>query len=76
MIDRGTPDASAPPRGLLERVPPHSLEAEMAVLGSLLVDGEMLGVAAFLSLGAGLIAGVYPAWRIGSIQPALQLKVE
>jgi hypothetical protein len=36
-------------RMLIERVPPHSLEAEMAVLGSLLVDGEMLpGVASIL----------------------------
>jgi replicative DNA helicase len=36
------------PRGLLERVPPHSLEAEMAVLGSVLLDGEMLGNVATL----------------------------
>ena len=40
MIDRAT---SLPPASLLERVPPHSLEAEMAVLGSILLDGEMMG---------------------------------
>jgi len=40
MIDRSTP---LPPATLLERVPPHSLEAEMAVLGSILLDGEMMG---------------------------------
>ncbi len=41
MIERQTlPDLAQP---ALERVPPHSLEAEVAVLGSILVDGEMLG---------------------------------
>lgn len=47
MIERAVGE-SPPPKGLLERVPPHSLEAEMAVLGSLLVDGEMLGAVASL----------------------------
>jgi putative ABC transport system permease protein len=43
---------------------------------ALRLDGEMLGLAAVLSLVAGLIAGVYPAWRICSIPPAMQLKVQ
>jgi replicative DNA helicase len=38
---------SAPPTGdpaaALSRVPPHDLDAEMALLGSLLLDGEMMG---------------------------------
>jgi len=34
---------SAALAALVERVPPHSLEAEMAVLGSILLDGEMMG---------------------------------
>lgn len=35
--------AGAPARRTFERVPPHDLEAEQAVLGSLLLDGEVLG---------------------------------
>jgi putative ABC transport system permease protein len=38
------------------------------------LDLEMVGAAIFLSLVAGLLAGVYPAWRICTIQPAVQLK--
>lgn len=38
-------------------------------------DLEMLAAAIFLSLVAGLIAGLYPAWRICNVQPAVQLKV-
>src|SRR5205085_9885129 len=37
------PSAPETPAGLLTRVPPHDLEAEMALLGSLLLDGEMVG---------------------------------
>jgi putative ABC transport system permease protein len=40
------------------------------------LDGEMLLVAAFLSLVAGLVAGIYPAWRVCSVPPAMQLKVQ
>jgi putative ABC transport system permease protein len=40
------------------------------------LDGEMLLVAALLSLVAGLVAGVYPAWRVCSVPPAMQLKVQ
>jgi putative ABC transport system permease protein len=43
---------------------------------ALRLDGEMLAVAAFLSLVAGLLAGVYPAWRVCSVPPAMQLKVQ
>jgi len=39
------------------------------------LDMEMIGSAVLLSLVAGLVAGLYPAWRICSIQPAVQLKV-
>jgi putative ABC transport system permease protein len=39
------------------------------------LDLEMIVAAIFLSLVAGLIAGLYPAWRICSLQPAVQLKV-
>jgi putative ABC transport system permease protein len=43
---------------------------------ALRLDGEMLTVAGFLSLVAGLVAGLYPAWRVCSIPPAMQLKVQ
>jgi putative ABC transport system permease protein len=39
------------------------------------LDVEMILAAIFLSLVAGLIAGLYPAWRICTLQPAVQLKV-
>ena len=43
---------------------------------ALRLDGEMLTLAGFLSLVAGLLAGIYPAWRVCSIPPAMQLKVQ
>ena len=43
---------------------------------ALRLDAEMLLTASFLSLVAGLIAGVYPAWRVCSVPPAMQLKVQ
>jgi putative ABC transport system permease protein len=39
------------------------------------LDGEMVVVSVGLSLFAGLLAGAYPAWRICTTQPAVQLKV-
>jgi putative ABC transport system permease protein len=39
------------------------------------LDAEMVVVSVALSLLAGLLAGVYPAWRICTMQPAVQLKV-
>lgn len=48
MIERGGPvgeySGSEPALAhRIERMPPHSLEAEMAVLGSVLLDGEVIG---------------------------------
>jgi putative ABC transport system permease protein len=43
---------------------------------ALRLDGEMFAMAGFLSLIAGLLAGIYPAWRVCSIPPAMQLKVQ
>ncbi|HEX3583040.1 MAG TPA: ABC transporter permease [Thermoanaerobaculia bacterium] len=40
------------------------------------LDLEMVAVSVFLSLVAGLMAGVYPAWRICSVAPAMQLKLQ
>ncbi|HEX8616957.1 MAG TPA: FtsX-like permease family protein, partial [Thermoanaerobaculia bacterium] len=40
------------------------------------LDGEMLLLAACLSLIAGAVAGIYPAWRVCSVPPAMQLKVQ
>ncbi|HEX7708676.1 MAG TPA: ABC transporter permease [Thermoanaerobaculia bacterium] len=40
------------------------------------LDGEMLLVAAVLSLLAGLTAGIYPAWRVCRVAPAMQLKIQ
>jgi putative ABC transport system permease protein len=39
------------------------------------LDTFMLAAATLLSLGAGLVAGLYPAWRICSIPPASYLRV-
>jgi putative ABC transport system permease protein len=38
------------------------------------LDLNMLAVAVLLSLGAGLVAGFYPAWRVCSIPPAVFLR--
>jgi putative ABC transport system permease protein len=43
---------------------------------ALRLDGEMLLLAGLLSLVAGAVAGVYPAWRVCSVPPAMQLKVQ
>ncbi|HYO79397.1 MAG TPA: FtsX-like permease family protein, partial [Thermoanaerobaculia bacterium] len=40
------------------------------------LDGEMLLVAVGLSMVSGLVAGIYPAWRVCSVPPAMQLKVQ
>lgn len=55
--------------------------ATLRVIGKLIADSarfsldlEMVAGAVFLSLVAGLLAGVYPAWRICTVQPAVQLK--
>ncbi|HVR38591.1 MAG TPA: FtsX-like permease family protein [Thermoanaerobaculia bacterium] len=40
------------------------------------LDAEMVAVSLFLSLVAGLLAGVYPAWRVCSVAPAMQLRIQ
>ena len=40
------------------------------------LDGEMVLISIFLSLIAGLLAGIYPSWRVCSVAPAMQLKVQ
>ena len=40
------------------------------------LDLEMVLVSIFLSLVAGLLAGIYPSWRVCSVAPAMQLKVQ
>ena len=40
------------------------------------LDTQMVGTAALLSLVAGFLAGVYPAWRICTMPPAMQLKLQ
>jgi putative ABC transport system permease protein len=39
-------------------------------------DASMAVLAAGLSLAAGLVAGVYPAWRVCRIPPAIHLKLQ
>jgi putative ABC transport system permease protein len=58
--------------------------AVLAVIAKLLgevgrairLDFEMAVVSIFLSLIAGLLAGIYPSWRVCSVPPAMQLKVQ
>lgn len=40
------------------------------------LDSEMILISIFLSLVAGLLAGLYPSWRVCSVAPAMQLKVQ
>ncbi len=40
------------------------------------LDGQMVALSVFLALGAGLISGLYPAWRACRISPAIQLKLQ
>jgi putative ABC transport system permease protein len=40
------------------------------------LDPEMVLVSIFLSLVAGLLAGMDPSWRVCSVAPAMQLKVQ
>ncbi|HEX5042310.1 MAG TPA: ABC transporter permease [Candidatus Polarisedimenticolaceae bacterium] len=57
--------------GILHLLAQYMLNGE-----ALRLDAEMLLTALFLSLVAGLLAGLYPAWRICSVPPAMQLKVQ
>jgi putative ABC transport system permease protein len=58
-------------RGLIEVLAKFMHNGE-----ALRLDGEMLLLAAVLSVLAGAVAGVYPAWRVCSVPPAMQLKVQ
>lgn len=40
------------------------------------MDGEMVLLSILLSLVAGLLAGIYPSWRVCSVAPAMQLKIQ
>jgi putative ABC transport system permease protein len=40
------------------------------------LDANMVGAALFLALVAGLVAGLYPAWRICRVPPANYLKLQ
>jgi putative ABC transport system permease protein len=40
------------------------------------LDPPMVFVSVLLSLAAGLVAGVYPAWRTCQLPPAIHLKVQ
>jgi putative ABC transport system permease protein len=40
------------------------------------MDGLMIVTAVALSLLAGLLAGLYPAWRVGRLPPATFLKIQ
>ena len=44
--------------------------------GAISLDLEMVAISVFLSLVAGLMAGLYPSWRVCSVAPAMQLKVQ
>lgn len=57
--------------GLLSMIAKFAPNPEVVKL-----DGEMIVVSIFLSLGAGLLAGFYPSWRVCSVAPAMQLKVQ
>ena len=57
---------------LLERALPTGMLPE----GLFTLDGYMVVLALLLSLVAGLIAGVYPAWRACRIAPAMQIQLQ
>ena len=55
----------------------------LKLLGKALPNGEAIGLSPemivasiFLSLVAGLVAGLYPAWRVCTVPPAMQLKLQ
>lgn len=57
--------------GILELLSKYMQNGE-----ALRLNGEMLALAAVLSLLSGLVAGLYPAWRVCSVAPAMQLKIQ
>jgi putative ABC transport system permease protein len=44
--------------------------------GQFSLDLSMIGAGVGLSLVAGLVAGIYPAWRICRVAPAIHLKLQ
>ncbi|MEM7353133.1 MAG: FtsX-like permease family protein, partial [Acidobacteriota bacterium] len=55
----------------------------LEVVGKMLLDDlilrldlNMVGIAFLLAVVSGLVAGVYPAWRICSVAPAIHLKTQ
>jgi putative ABC transport system permease protein len=55
----------------------------LALIAKALPNGEAIGLSLemvlasiFLSLVAGLLAGIYPAWRVCTVPPAMQLKLQ
>jgi putative ABC transport system permease protein len=40
------------------------------------MDWTMIGVSLLLAIGASMLAGLYPAWRVVRIPPAIYLKVQ
>ena len=46
------------------------------ISGLLHIDATVAAIAVGLSLLAGLVAGLYPAWRICRIPPAIYLKTQ
>jgi putative ABC transport system permease protein len=62
--------------GLLLSLGILKIVAKLLPFGEIIrLDGEMILTAVFLSLIAGLLAGIYPAWRVCSVPPAMQLKI-
>ncbi|HEY2679271.1 MAG TPA: ABC transporter permease [Steroidobacteraceae bacterium] len=60
-----------------ESVQPHENPDFATIAQSLShMDGKMILFALLLSLLAGLLAGSYPAWRIGRMAPATFLKIQ
>jgi putative ABC transport system permease protein len=62
--------------GLLLSLGILTVMAKLMPFGDIIrLDGEMVLTAIFLSLIAGLLAGIYPSWRVCSVPPAMQLKI-
>jgi putative ABC transport system permease protein len=60
-----------------ESIQPHENPDFATIAQSLShMDGRMIAFALLLSLLAGLLAGLYPAWRIGRMPPARFLKIQ
>jgi putative ABC transport system permease protein len=64
--------------GLVLSIGALQLIAKMTPQNTVIVglDSEMVLISVFLSLVAGLLAGIYPSWRVCSVAPAMQLKIQ